>query len=679
MNETYSVCVSKEHLIFSAAHFITFNGNVCERIHGHNYRVSCEVHGPLDENEYVYDFIAIRDSLKEITERLDHHVLLPTEHAMIRVAVEEGEVVAKFEDRRWVFPTDDCVLLPVKNTTAEALAKYIGYELIDRLRRRSTGQLPQRFRIGVDENEGQWAYCEICLDRSGNSHSGNRHLSSIGVCEPDSQEWPALLEANVSRLRQREVRLGGECLHTMRRQVLDAAAEYTAALASIATSSGLPFADGLSDREASTSDALTSGRGASDLVRGVVATGHQPTIFHPGILAKNQNLSTLIKATGAIGLMVAIDTDEEDAGQFAYPTARDGIREIRSASLATGSGLVLSQRVSSAQQISDVRTKVSQSLRTLGLVDSANRAIDVLAQYEQLTGQSIVVANSIIRRRWEDRPSYIELPLSRLVELTAIRNLLKTLVLDAKSLHKTYNWTLSQYREAHGIRNRANPFPTLRSEGNSIELPFWVIDPVAATRTKMFVDLDRPEAAVEHESQIAPRGMMITTLLRLVVSDLFIHGTGGAKYDRCTDEFIKAYFGLTPPRFVTATRDATLFSGELDRIEKTNAVLAEIRDRQQRFQSHVSAGTFDGSDGETARCLLARRLTAIDRLKQAKTTGESAADIHHDLKAVDSQIKRFVHQTVAPEELMEVPSKEEIALLRTREFPFFFFAQNPAR
>ena len=50
MTESYCVRLEKEYLVFSAAHFITFNGNICERLHGHNYRVRAEVHGPLDEN-----------------------------------------------------------------------------------------------------------------------------------------------------------------------------------------------------------------------------------------------------------------------------------------------------------------------------------------------------------------------------------------------------------------------------------------------------------------------------------------------------------------------------------------------------------------------------------------------------------------------------------------------------
>lgn len=160
MSETYHVRLEKEHLIFSAAHFITFNGNICERLHGHNYRVFAEVHGPLDENEYVIDFIALRDTLKEIVNELDHHMLLPTDHAKIQVTAKEAEVEVRFEDRRWVFPRGDCILLPVSNTTAELMARYIGQQLLERLEKR-TGARPQRLVLGVDENEGQWGICEL--------------------------------------------------------------------------------------------------------------------------------------------------------------------------------------------------------------------------------------------------------------------------------------------------------------------------------------------------------------------------------------------------------------------------------------------------------------------------------------------------------------------------------------
>lgn len=173
MPDSYHVRLTKDYLVFSAAHFITYNGNVCERLHGHNYRVTAEVFGPLDENHYVVDFIALRDTLRAMVAELDHRVLLPTDHGQIKVTADERSVEATFEDRRWVFPRGDCVLLPVPNTTAEMLARHIGQRLLAELRAGPllAGAVPaglvpggcdvdRTIRIEVDECEGQSAVFE---------------------------------------------------------------------------------------------------------------------------------------------------------------------------------------------------------------------------------------------------------------------------------------------------------------------------------------------------------------------------------------------------------------------------------------------------------------------------------------------------------------------------------------
>jgi 6-pyruvoyltetrahydropterin/6-carboxytetrahydropterin synthase len=154
VTEHYHVRIEKDTLVFSAGHFITFAGNICERLHGHNYRVAAEVSGPLDENLYVVDFIALRDTLSAIVKELDHYMLLPTRHPAIRVSATDREVEATFEDRRWVFPRGDCVLLDVPNTTAEMLAGHIASRLLAGLRARQIAT-PESVQIEVDECYGQ--------------------------------------------------------------------------------------------------------------------------------------------------------------------------------------------------------------------------------------------------------------------------------------------------------------------------------------------------------------------------------------------------------------------------------------------------------------------------------------------------------------------------------------------
>ena len=158
MKEVFEARVTKDSLVFSAAHFITFNGNICERLHGHNWRLDVSVTGELDENGYVFDFIAMRDACQKVVEELDHSVLLPETHSAIKVVTSDDgrEVTATFEERRWVFPAEDCRILPITNTTAELLASWIGARLMDDLKLKNAAGI-QSLSVGVEENFGQWA------------------------------------------------------------------------------------------------------------------------------------------------------------------------------------------------------------------------------------------------------------------------------------------------------------------------------------------------------------------------------------------------------------------------------------------------------------------------------------------------------------------------------------------
>jgi len=157
---TYRVDVSKEQFVFSAAHFITFAGDICERIHGHNYGVRASVEGPLDENRYVVDFIALRDAVLKQTQALDHHVILPSNHAEIKITSDTRETTATFRERRWVFPNEDCVMLPVINTTAEEIARVIAERVIAETYEKFGSNLSY-IEVAVDENCGQWGVCRL--------------------------------------------------------------------------------------------------------------------------------------------------------------------------------------------------------------------------------------------------------------------------------------------------------------------------------------------------------------------------------------------------------------------------------------------------------------------------------------------------------------------------------------
>jgi 6-pyruvoyltetrahydropterin/6-carboxytetrahydropterin synthase len=164
MTDRYAVRMRKAVHVFCAGHFITLTDTLCEPVHGHNWLAAAEVEGEPDPHGMVIDFILLRDQLTAITSRLDHRMLLPTENRLLEVTTAEigpgrKEVTVRFGDRRWVFPADECVLLPVINTTAEWIARWIGGELLQAMADR--GQpIHGTLRIEVDECLGQSAVWE---------------------------------------------------------------------------------------------------------------------------------------------------------------------------------------------------------------------------------------------------------------------------------------------------------------------------------------------------------------------------------------------------------------------------------------------------------------------------------------------------------------------------------------
>ncbi len=124
---TFRVSVSKDYLVFAAAHFITFRGHACEALHGHNYRLGITVEGPIDpESFFVVDFAILKQAVRKYVELMDHRVLLPTDNPKLRFEEREDAVFVDYlGNPAYRFPKRDCAMLPVSNTTAEMIAEWV--------------------------------------------------------------------------------------------------------------------------------------------------------------------------------------------------------------------------------------------------------------------------------------------------------------------------------------------------------------------------------------------------------------------------------------------------------------------------------------------------------------------------------------------------------------------------
>jgi len=161
MNSPTEVSVTKESLAFSAAHFLTLPGHVCERLHGHNYRVGVRVEGQVDPaTGFVADFAVLKQVIRALIEPLDHRLLIPADNPDLRIREDGDHLRLDYRGPDWlVIPRPHACLLPVRHTTAELLAAYLGDQVWAGLTTGGVGGL-QRVIVEVEESPGQGAAVE---------------------------------------------------------------------------------------------------------------------------------------------------------------------------------------------------------------------------------------------------------------------------------------------------------------------------------------------------------------------------------------------------------------------------------------------------------------------------------------------------------------------------------------
>jgi 6-pyruvoyltetrahydropterin/6-carboxytetrahydropterin synthase len=152
----FKISVEKDYIGFCSGHFITYDGHQCETLHGHNYRARISLEGPIDENFYVFDFVRVKRLMRELTNELDHRMLLPLQNTILELDYAGDSVEVRYKHRRFVFPREDVVLLPIPNTTAEMLARYLCGRALEALRAMG-GTALEAIEVEVEEAPGQSA------------------------------------------------------------------------------------------------------------------------------------------------------------------------------------------------------------------------------------------------------------------------------------------------------------------------------------------------------------------------------------------------------------------------------------------------------------------------------------------------------------------------------------------
>ena len=466
------------------------------------------------------------------------------------------------------------------------------------------------------------------------------------LCDPPYATWADIVEANrrASAGWPEPLRI---CRDAARRELLALARQWTAALG------------------------VDADRGTDD--RPIVMTGHQPELYHPGVWVKVFLLDRLARETGAIGVDLVVDTDRAGETGARLPLLGPPVA-MESVVLTPGTeGAFAQAAVPDQDERTRFRERGAAVLSDLPAPALGHHfaafcdALDDAATRTEDLGQFMTAA----RRSYEGpaKSGYLEAPVSQIASLRSYLEWAASLLADAARFREVMNEALRSYRARTGTRSGAQPFPDLDAQGELIEAPFWLLregrrervwvrsdgalhagealEPVAPD-----VSPDTLQRLASAGATLAPKAITLTFFARLFLSDFFIHGTGGGRYDRVTDAVITAYYGIEPPRFVVASMTLLLPLGAHVATADEVAVLQQALHRlEHNPDSSLDELEFDDENEQVrARALADRKGELVEAIKRPDA----------DKKALGAEIREVNAALVAMLEPVVLETRERL-------------------
>lgn len=491
------------------------------------------------------------------------------------------------------------------------------------------------------------------------------------VCSPPFELWQGVAEANAAAANgwPRSLR---ELRRLAREETVEEARRFTAGM-------GLSMA-------------ADGGQGL------IVMTGHQPILYHPGVWAKDFLVQRFADETGALGIDVVVDTDACSGVALRVPLVDDRVSVLEVPLIPAHPGAAFAQvRMPDDAARRAFRDAGASAVSGLNAPELESRfstfcdALEAAAAGAVTPGELITAA----RRRYEQAAAtaYLEILASSQTRFGSFRAFAASILTDAARFRQLTNAELHAFRARTKTRSAAQPFPDL-AEGvdGRIEAPFWLLESgrrLAVSvdgRGGLYVEEDRiaelgatpdgaAEALADQDISLAPRALALTMFQRMFVADMFVHGTGGGRYDQVTDAVIRGFFGVEPPRYAVATLSMAL---PLVTHTVTDAEVSEVASRLHRLQHSPETLIHDAvlADDETreAAAELARRKAgAVAAIAVAgadrKALGREIREVNERLAALLEPMRRDLEE----ESARLSAARDDHAVLTDRTYSFCLF------
>ena len=439
----------------------------------------------------------------------------------------------------------------------------------------------------------------------------------------------------------------------------------------------------------------------------LIVAGHQPTLFHCGVLIKNFALARLARRVQGTPLNLIVDNDIATPLHLSVP---DGSRE------QPATRLVPFSSDTAARPWEDIKPDLSGAFT--GFPERITEALSrwdidpllptvwpaAISAAEQGRGLSECLSAARISLQDQFDHGTLELPISSLATRRSFLRFVAMVLVQADRFAEAHNRALSVYRQAHRVRSRTHPAADLDRHDGWLETPFWCWHAGDTHRRRLMVrvtsagiavsdgstleaewtltnvpDLDQLASELaqwQHDGlRIRPSALSTTLFPRVFLADLFVHGIGGSKYDEVTDALMADFFGIAPPAYLTLSATLQLpLGGPFD---VSPADRSRLFSRRRRMIYNAQAFLADGQAAdlrEHKHALIGRQ--HADKLDNSRPARQRRRQRYHEFRDVDRELSRHTigARQALDGELQALDRQLDAnSVLSNREFSFCLF------
>jgi uncharacterized protein YhfF len=429
----------------------------------------------------------------------------------------------------------------------------------------------------------------------------------------------------------------------------------------------------------------------------VIATGHQPIFYYPGILFKDYLAGKLASETDGTALNFIVDSDE-GAIEIPVPCLKEQELSKTQVALKTKSDTAFSEFKPSLEDIKRFFIDIERNLYTLN--GNGEHIRQSFQEYQRAFAEKFEEKGDFIQTTSELRSAFdkdlgLDIINLRISDLSNTHPYNLFILYIIKYIQE-YQFHFNKVIDERTNKN-FQPVKKLSNTNEGFELPFWLLKntrrhTVFAKQQANQIILISPEtedeisinanAPLEIQAEelnrkvtLYPKAPTLTFMIRIFFSDLFIHGTGAVDYEKINNQFLQSFFQINAPlKFISATGDTYLpLKSDLPDLQELKTNYEQLKKWKKEYKRNPE----DLLSAETAEKYKKQKKDLARQMKEAEP--QKRKEIHNQMEQLNEEMRIHLAEDFEENETLlthygKILEKEHIYL--ERKYPYFLYPKG---